>query len=368
MKKKILIVGQTPPPYGGQAMMIKYMLDATYRNMNLYHVRMCFSRDFNDRGKFSLYKIAHIFVVIFSIWKMRFKYGIHTMYYPVSSTPKVALLRDVIILGCSRFLFKELIYHFHAAGISEELPKYNTIIRSICYAILKKPSLAITSSEHNPKDAEYLQAKRIEIVPLGIPDANSSKERGEYRKYKHLTVMFMGLLNETKGEGYLLEAIKRVRETGRDVRLVLAGKFESDSYKQNFHNRIAEQGLQDFVEYKGVVTGQEKKQMFLDAAVFCFPSYFSSESFGIVLLEGMMYQMPLIASKWRGIQSVIEEGRNGFLVDVRNSAQITDAIIELYDNPTLMKTMALEGRKIFEEKYEISNYLSNMEMVLTNAK
>ena len=180
--------------------------------------------------------------------------------------------------------------------------------------------------------------------------------------------MFMGLLNETKGELYILDAVKRVRETGRDVRLVLAGKFESDSYKQDFYNRISEYGLEDFVKYKGVVTGQEKKQMFLEADVFCFPSYFSSESFGIVLLEGMMYQMPLIASKWRGIQSVIEEGRNGFLVDVRNSAQITDAIIELYDNPTLMKTMASVGRKIFEEKYEISNYLNNMEMVLTNEK
>ena len=63
MKKKILIVGQTPPPYGGQAMMIKYMLDAEYKDISLYHVRMCFSRDFNDRGKFSLYKILHIFVI-----------------------------------------------------------------------------------------------------------------------------------------------------------------------------------------------------------------------------------------------------------------------------------------------------------------
>lgn len=366
--KKILVVGQTPPPYGGQAMMIQYMLDGEYQNVEMFHVRMCFSKEFNDRGKFSLYKVLHIFTIIWNVWKMRWKHGIKTMYYPVSSAPKVALLRDVIILGCTRFLFEELIYHFHAAGVSDELPKHNVVLKKLSYGILCKPDIAITSSEHNPKDAEYLKAKKVKIVPLGIPDSNQQKERNNFKRNEYLTVMFMGLLNETKGEGYVLEAIKTVRDTGRDIRFVFAGKFENENYQQKFNSRISEYNLSDYVEYKGVVTGEEKKQMFLESDVFCFPSYFSSESFGIVLLEGMMYQMPLIASKWRGIQSVIEEGKNGFLVDIKNSEQIADAIIKLYDNRSLMESMAYEGRKMFEEKYEITNYLHNMEMVLTDIK
>ena len=334
--------------------------------MVLYHVRMCFSREFNDRGKFSLYKLRHIFIVIYNIWKMRFKHHIHSMYYPLSSVPKVALLRDVIILGCTRFLFEELIYHFHAAGVSEELPKYPKILRDVCYSILEKPSLGITSSEYNPNDSSYLQAKRSMIIPLGIPDNNIDEERKNFGPNSYLTVMFMGLLNSTKGEEYVLEAVGILNKEGKDVRLIIAGRFESEMYEHEFWEKVKSNNLEEKVEYRGVVTGKRKKQMFLDADVFCFPSFFSSESFGIVMLEGMMYQMPIIASRWRGVQSVVEEGKNGFLVDVRNADQIADGLRTLFNDRRILKDMAKESRNIFKDKYVLTKYLANIEQAIMN--
>ncbi len=363
--KRILIVGQTPPPYGGQAMMIQYLLEGDYKNLELYHVRMCFSREFNDRGKFSLYKIIHLFSIIVNIWRLRFGKGIHTVYYPVSSAPKVALLRDSIILMCTRFLFKEVVYHFHAAGVSEELPNYPQPLRGLVYWILKRPELAITSSEHNPKDAEFLKSKRALIIPLGIPDSNRNEERKLFGTSSYLTVMFMGLLNSTKGEGFILDAINMLNKSGRDVRFVLAGRFESDEYEHVFWQKVYEYGLGNKVVYKGVVTGEDKKKMFLNADVFCFPSFFSSESFGIVMLEGMMYQMPIIASRWRGVQSVVNDGENGYLVDIKNADQIATCIGYLYDDRELLANMAKESRRLFVEKYELSKYLNNIEKAMT---
>lgn len=362
----ILVVGQTPPPYGGQAMMIKYMLDGKYQNMKMHHVRMCFSREFNDRGKFTPHKIVHVFTIIAAIWKLRFKHNIHTMYYPVSSAPKVALLRDAIILGCTRWLFHNVVFHFHAAGVSEELPKYPCLLRLLVYTILKRPELAITSSEHNPKDAQYLKAKTVKVIPLGIPDSNVEETRSDSVKEGCLTVMFMGLLNGTKGESYILDAVNMLNRSGRDVRFVFAGRFENEEYKAQFFEKVEEYGLRDKVDYKGVVTGWEKKSMFLKSDIFCFPSFFSSESFGIVLLEGMMYQMPLIASRWRGVQSVVEEGINGFLVDIKNAKQIADRLTMLYDDRKLLLQMGKESRRLFVEKYELDKYLMQMEIALTN--
>lgn len=363
--KKILVVGQTPPPYGGQAMMIKYMLDGMYQNMKLFHVRMCFSKDFKERGKFSIYKITQIFAIIYKVWGLRFKHNIHTMYYPVSSAPKVALLRDVVILMATRFLFKDVIFHFHAAGLSEELPKYPLGLRQFCYWVLRRPSLGITSSEFNPKDAEYLQSKHSKIIPLGIPDTNKEEARTKFGSHPYLTLMFMGLMNSTKGEGYVLDAVNILNKGGKDVRYILAGRFESEEYKNAFITKVHEYGLDDKVEYRGVVTGDAKKKMFLDADIFCFPSFFSSESFGIVMLEGMMYQMPVIASRWRGVQSVVDDGENGFIVDIKNAQQIADAVGKMYDNRLMLKTMAIQSRELFKQKYEISKYLHNMEQIMT---
>ena len=152
-----------------------------------------------------------------------------------------------------------------------------------------------------------------------------------------------------------------LNKNGYEVRFEFAGKFESKEYEDEFFTKVNEYGLHDKVKYYGIVTGDDKKRMFLDADVFCFPSYFSSESFGIVLLEAMMYQMPLIASKWRGIQSVVENGKNGFLVDIKNSEQIAEALTILYDNRSLLEKMAKESRQMFVEKYVLGKYLQNME-------
>lgn len=177
----------------------------------------------------------------------------------------------------------------------------------------------------------------------------------------------MGLLNSTKGEGYVLDAVHLLSEQGYDIHLNIAGRFESSEYETDFNKRIEQYGLVDKVSYRGVVTGEDKKNLFLESDIFCFPSFFNSESFGIVLLEGMMYQMPLIASKWRGIQSVVEENKNGFLVDVKNAQQIAYCIRKFYNNRSLIETMGRESRNIFKQKYEIRNYLNAIENSIINS-
>ena len=175
--------------------------------------------------------------------------------------------------------------------------------------------------------------------------------------------MFMGLLNSTKGEEYVLEAVNQLNKTGRDIRFLIAGKFETEGYRELFRRRVKAYGLDEKVEYRGVVAGDDKKQMFLEADVFCFPSFFSSESFGIVLLEAMMYQMPVVASKWRGIQSIVDNS-NGYLVEIKNAEQIANCLTAMYDDRELLYKMGERSRALFEEKYELSIYLKELEKVM----
>ena len=62
--KKILIVGQTPPPYHGQSIMIEKMLSGDYGDIELIHVRMGFSRDLDEVGRLNLKKVFELFVII----------------------------------------------------------------------------------------------------------------------------------------------------------------------------------------------------------------------------------------------------------------------------------------------------------------
>ena len=57
---RILVVGQTPPPFGGQALMIQLLLDGAYEDIELVHVRMSFSKELKSTGKFKFVKLLGI--------------------------------------------------------------------------------------------------------------------------------------------------------------------------------------------------------------------------------------------------------------------------------------------------------------------
>jgi glycosyltransferase involved in cell wall biosynthesis len=71
---------------------------------------------------------------------------------------------------------------------------------------------------------------------------------------------------------------------------------------------IHEQGLDDCVELPGVLSGAAKWREFARADLFIFPSVAPYESFGLVLVEAMMWSLPIVATDWRGNREVFTEG------------------------------------------------------------
>lgn len=361
--KKVLVIGQTPPPLGGQAVMIDYMLKSECKNVKFYHVRMSFSKEMDERGKYSIYKIMHSFSIILKVYYLKIKYQIDILYYPPSNLPRICVYRDSFILFFTRFLFKKTIFHFHAAGISDEFQKLRFFERKFIYLIYNKPDLAITSSKFNPADGDFFNSKKTLIIPLGIPDENKFPQ-SKNKDLKHINILFMGLMNSTKGEGYLLDAIYILKKKDYNVKLLLAGKFESEEYKKHYFNKIREYSLTDCVEYKGVVSGTDKRNLFLNSDIFCYPSFFSCESFGIVLLEAMQFNLPLVATRWRGIQSIVKNNKNGFLVDIKSAQQIAEAIEFFLLNKDKLVVFGDESRKIYLENYTIDKYLFQLEKAI----
>jgi glycosyltransferase involved in cell wall biosynthesis len=337
------------------------MLQRTYEQVELFHVRMNFSKEMDQRGKLSIDKIFHLIHVVLNIYWLKFKFGISILYYPPSNSPRISIYRDAIILFFTRFLFKRVIFHFHAAGISEELCKMNSIQRFMLYSCLRRPDLSITSSVYNPKDGEFLESKKCVTIPLGIPEVNGKKVWPK-NEDGILRVLFVGLLNSTKGEVYLLDAIRSLIYEGERVKLIILGKFESDLYKSIFFEKVNAYSLNSVVDYRGVVIGEEKEKVFKECDLFCFPSFFISESFGIVLLEAMQNGLPIIGTSWRGIKSIVRNNKNGFLVSVKNSEEIKNAILYFIRNPNKVKEFGLESRKIYEEEYTLERYLKQLEL------
>lgn len=85
------------------------------------------------------------------------------------------------------------------------------------------------------------------------------------------------------------------------------------------------------------------------ADVFVLPS--SSESFGLVALEAMSAEVPVIASNAGGLPEVVEHGFTGFLHDPGNVSGYVDSALKLLGNERLRRTMGRRGRRVARERF-----------------
>ncbi len=78
------------------------------------------------------------------------------------------------------------------------------------------------------------------------------------------------------------------------------------------------------------------------------------ETFGLTILEGMVYRLPTIVPPVGGVVELVDEGKNGYLIDSKNYALISEKLNALFSNATLYNAMsknAIKKSKFFGEDY-----------------
>lgn len=362
---KVLVIGQTPPPFGGQAIMIEMLLGGKYPNTKLFHVRLAFSKEMSDIGRIQFSKILHLILVIFKIIYFRFRHHISILYYPPAGPNKIPMYRDFIILILTRWLFHKTIFHFHAGGTSELYDKLSRITRLLFRLAYFNADAAIRLSELTPCDGKILKAKREFIVPNGITDFCKRFKRDNTEHATIPEILYVGVLKESKGILTLLEACDILASKGMDFTVKMVGKFESELFEDSVKQRVLELSLETRVTFPGVLTGEEKFKAFSKADIFCFPTFFESEAFPLVLLEAMQFALPVISTQWRGVPSIVQDGISGYLLPIKESLAIAEKLEKLINNPSLARKMGERGREIYLNNYTIDKHRERMANVFS---
>jgi glycosyltransferase involved in cell wall biosynthesis len=112
-------------------------------------------------------------------------------------------------------------------------------------------------------------------------------------------------------------------------------------------------------------SNEEKPLLFAAVDVFAYPSGF--ESFGIAFLEAWAAGKPVIGCRAGAIPWVIDEGRDGLLVDYKNEEMLAEAIIELLKNSSWAKTLGNAGRQKVLSRYTWSKVAQKFREVYVEA-
>jgi len=359
---KLLIIGQTPPPYVGQMLSIESLITAEYKDIRVYHTRLNYSQTTNQIGKIRIRKLFHLLRVILESSYKILRHRIDVIYYPPGADT-VPILRDIATLLVLRRFGRKLILVFHASGLCERVSSWPEILFWIFKKAFFFPDAAIQKSSLNPPDGEFIKAMTIYTVPNGSPD-----EFERFRKRKALNfvpvILFVGLIREDKGVEVLIEAARLLKARGQKFRVRLMGEFTSEKYHQKLLREVGKKGLDNCVDFCGRKVGDEKWAQYRSADIFCFPTYYGSESFGNVLVEAMMFELPVVSTAWRGIPGIVEEGVTGFLTEVKDPAAVAKRLNRLLDDEKLRMSMGRAGRERYLEEFTLEAYLEKTRAVV----
>jgi 1,4-alpha-glucan branching enzyme len=180
--------------------------------------------------------------------------------------------------------------------------------------------------------ARGLPVRRIEVVPNGVAQETFRPAAGWPGDDGY--VLFVGRLVAQKGVETLLRAFGAVLRRCPESRLVVAGDGELELYLERVARSL---GFPDRVRFAGWQTGAALVELYQRARVVVVPSLY--EPFGIVALEAMACGRPVVASRTGGLEEILSDGVEGYLVRLGDHLELARRLAGLLLDPGLRERM-----------------------------
>ena len=169
----------------------------------------------------------------------------------------------------------------------------------------------------------YDKNKVIKVPKLVISNGIRMNERyrNENQKKESNDIVFITIASLIQQKGFftVLEALKILSGEFPNIRYTIIG----DGWdKSLIVEKINELQLHDRVKLLGTLTHKQAMEVLNDSDIFVLPSV--NESFGIVYIEAMYLKKIVIGSEGEGINEVIKNGENGFLIEPNNVKKLSE--------------------------------------------
>lgn len=226
---------------------------------------------------------------------------------------------------------KPLVVHVHATEFDRSGENVNQQVYDIERKGMEEADRIIAVSNWTRSiviDRYGIPAEKVFTVHNAV-EPSDHREIESASNIKEKIVTFLGRITFQKGPEYFLEAARLVLEKDPDVRFVMAG---SGDMLEKMIRRVAQLRMGSNFHFTGFLRGADVDKMLAMSDVFVMPSV--SEPFGIVPLEAMRSNVPVIISKQSGVSEVL---KHAIKVDFWDINAMADAIYSILHYPALNK-------------------------------
>jgi glycosyltransferase involved in cell wall biosynthesis len=216
---------------------------------------------------------------------------------------------------------------------------------------------AIVANSYAGLEVYRAPADRSKVIHNGFDFSRITKleDPAEIRHRFDITlrhaVGMVARMEPIKDYGTYIKAASIVREKRSDVMFLAIG---GGTQMEELKNAIPEKH-RPWLRFLGKQSDVESIVQVLDIGVLC--TY--TEGISNSILEYMALSKPVIATRCRGNMELVEDGKTGFLVPLRDPEAVSQKILDSLDHPEAMRSMGEQGRSRIESEFSITKMVDS---------
>jgi glycosyltransferase involved in cell wall biosynthesis len=224
----------------------------------------------------------------------------------------------------------------------------------------------ITLSQTEKDDLHTLYGianEKIHVIPGAVNFRMFHPMTREYARavvgipQRDFVVVYVGRLEWRKGIGTLISAIKLLQQDVPNIRALIVGggifgkqrNKEDVAEYERLKKKAQEEGVEDRIQFVGRINHSKIHVYYSTGNAHVVPSYY--EPFGLVALEGMACQIPVVASRQGGLKMTIQDGTTGLLFETRDAQDFATQIKKLALSPDLVGTLVKNAYSYVRENH-----------------
>jgi colanic acid/amylovoran biosynthesis glycosyltransferase len=205
---------------------------------------------------------------------------------------------------------------------------------------------------------------KIEVVHCGV-DTRLFQPRQQDSGSGPFTIVCVGSLEEKKGQTYLVEACRLLKQRGLDFVCHLVGDGQS---RAALEQQIQQAGLSGLVRLEGGQPRDQVVRMLRGADVVALPSIITKtgkmEGIPVSLMEPLACEVPVVSTRISGIPELVEDGVTGLLVPPQDPAALADALDRLARDSELGRRMGRAGRAKVLREFDLADNTAKLAQLM----
>ena len=255
--------------------------------------------------------------------------------------------------GATIACVEKKILHWHNAYEKSRTKRFKTVK----YGSLISTKIIAISNAVKSKNCQIYKISKHKVITI-YSSLDINQWNPNAFESKRNTIGTIGKFTEQKGYDILLKAFKVALDHFTDLKLEIIGTGYLESDIKNLSSKL---GINNSVCFLDSLIGQSFADRLNSWSIFVLASRW--EGFGLVLIEAMALEKPVVATKVDAIPEVVEDGVTGILCQSDDHNEIAQGITSLLNDKEKAIEMGRLGRKRVEKYFTIGKMVNELERI-----